>query len=246
MGYQEKPELPGYWTYDGLPIHAPVEAHQFTVAWAKKNIASGARALDVGAGSGALTKQLLDAQFTMSCTSWDERITLPVDVYKLNLDYAFGEEQVGNRKYQLITCIEVIEHVENPAQLLRSLHSLLLPGGTLILSTPNVESAAARLQWLARGNPLIFGREEVVNNRHISMMWRQGLEFHITNSGFSIVERQFFGEQYMKPGVRRLIKKGLYKIMEKILSGDTHGEQRLYILKPADSAAKKTGPQDFY
>lgn len=41
------------------------------------------------------------------------------------------------RLYDAVTLFEVIEHVEEPFELLRSARTLLRPGGTLIVSTPN-------------------------------------------------------------------------------------------------------------
>ena len=40
-------------------------------------------------------------------------------------------------QFDIIYCCEVIEHLLNPLKTLRLIHSLLKPGGSLILSTPN-------------------------------------------------------------------------------------------------------------
>lgn len=40
-------------------------------------------------------------------------------------------------RVDMATCFSVIEHVEDPVQLLREIRTLLKPGGTLVLSTPN-------------------------------------------------------------------------------------------------------------
>lgn len=45
-----------------------------------------------------------------------------------------------NKKYDLVTLIHVIEHVNNPKQLLSQLAKLLLPGGFLYVETPNMNS----------------------------------------------------------------------------------------------------------
>lgn len=53
--------------------------------------------------------------------------------------------------YDLICCCEGLEHVGNPLLLLRDCHRALRPGGTLIVTTPNVWYPQARLQYLLRG-----------------------------------------------------------------------------------------------
>jgi 2-polyprenyl-6-hydroxyphenyl methylase/3-demethylubiquinone-9 3-methyltransferase len=55
----------------------------------------------------------------------------------LAIDYlSLPVEQVGGT-YDLVTCLEVIEHVADPAAFLWSLAERLAPGGLMILSTPN-------------------------------------------------------------------------------------------------------------
>jgi 2-polyprenyl-3-methyl-5-hydroxy-6-metoxy-1,4-benzoquinol methylase len=61
--------------------------------------------------------------------------------------FRYEEELVGDvrdisgllagRTFDSIICAEVVEHLENPYQLLRDLRPLLGPGGRLLVSTPN-------------------------------------------------------------------------------------------------------------
>lgn len=46
----------------------------------------------------------------------------------------------GRKKYDIVTCIHVIEHVRNPKQFIDSLLRLVNPGGILYLETPNSDS----------------------------------------------------------------------------------------------------------
>ena len=54
--YQEDPEFPGYWLYDGLRIQAQVEVHQFVVSYARRTLTRDSQVLDIAADQGALTK----------------------------------------------------------------------------------------------------------------------------------------------------------------------------------------------
>lgn len=59
----------------------------------------------------------------------------------------YDEELVGDvaelrrllpgRRFDTVVCAELIEHVENPYQLLRDCRPLIAPGGRLIVTTPN-------------------------------------------------------------------------------------------------------------
>ena len=246
MRYEEDPNLPGYWSYDGLRIQAAVETHQFVVAFARAHFPAGTPALDVATGEGALAKQLLDQGFRVSCTSWNDKCRVAASMFRIDLDHPFSLDDVGGRPFPLVCGIEIIEHVENPAAFLRSCASLLAPDGYLLVSTPNVESAAARLQWLVHGCPATFGEEEIVKNRHITLMWRQGLEYMIARAGLRIVERHFLGGFRLKPGPLSLVKHLLYRFMHLALGPETRGNARLYVLAPAGKPPSKVGPESVY
>ncbi len=117
------------------------------------------RALDVGCGAGLLCEPL--SRLGAAVTGVDAAPELVAaarahaEGQGLAIDYrACGVEEVGGQ-YDLITALEVIEHVASPIDFLRSLAERLAPGGLLILSTPN-RTAWSRLLTitLAEG----FGR----------------------------------------------------------------------------------------
>jgi 2-polyprenyl-6-hydroxyphenyl methylase/3-demethylubiquinone-9 3-methyltransferase len=101
----------------------------------------GKTALDVGCGAGLLAEPL--ARLGAKVTGIDaapELIAVArvhAEAQGLVIDYLpLPVEQVGGT-YELVTCLEVIEHVAEPLAFLRALVDRLAPGGLLILSTPN-------------------------------------------------------------------------------------------------------------
>ncbi|MDH3461852.1 MAG: class I SAM-dependent methyltransferase [Burkholderiaceae bacterium] len=231
MPYQENRSAPGYWLYDGLPIQADVETHQLTVRIAMDLLAHGSDVLDVAAGHGALSKSLIDAGYRVACTSWNDNVDLNIECYRIDLDKAFTRADVGSRGYALVCALEIIEHVENPAQLLRSLASLLDEGGILVLSTPNVESAQARVEWFLRGCPYIFSGPEISENRHIAMLWRQGLEKFIELAGFDILNKHLTGQFRFSSSWQAALRRPVYWLMQILLPGDLRGSSRVYALQ---------------
>ena len=55
----------------------------------------------------------------------------------LDIDYRTGDVQQLDGQFDLITCMEVIEHVAHPAGFVKALAARLAPNGLLIMSTPN-------------------------------------------------------------------------------------------------------------
>ncbi|HIH39521.1 TPA: class I SAM-dependent methyltransferase [Candidatus Woesearchaeota archaeon] len=105
--------------------------------------------LDLGSGKGGLIKQLYDAGLNVTASDMDtEQFKVPnVTCLKIDLNKKF----IVPGKYDLITCTEVIEHVENPKKLLVDVYNLLEKNGILILSTPNNQNWFSRLYFLFTG-----------------------------------------------------------------------------------------------
>jgi 2-polyprenyl-6-hydroxyphenyl methylase/3-demethylubiquinone-9 3-methyltransferase len=102
---------------------------------------SGKRALDVGCGAGLLAEPLarLGAEVT-GIDAAPEVIAVAREhaaAQGLAIDYRCGDVQHLEGQFDLITAMEVVEHVADPTLFLRALANRLTPHGLLILSTPN-------------------------------------------------------------------------------------------------------------
>lgn len=80
-------------------------------------------------------------------------------------------------RFHLITVIDVIEHVANPAALIRQCHALLNPGGLLYLKTPCADSLPHRF----------IGEEWLDASEHLHFFSRTTLRRLLADSGFEII-----------------------------------------------------------
>ncbi|WP_298671275.1 bifunctional 2-polyprenyl-6-hydroxyphenol methylase/3-demethylubiquinol 3-O-methyltransferase UbiG [uncultured Sphingomonas sp.] len=108
---------------------------------------AGKSALDVGCGAGLLAEPL--ARLGAAVTAIDaapENIAAARDhAGNLAITYRVGGvEAVAGEAFDLVTCMEVIEHVTDPPAFVAGLAQAVAPGGMLILSTPN-RTALSRL-----------------------------------------------------------------------------------------------------
>ena len=115
------------------------------------------RAVDVGCGAGLLAEPL--ARLGAEVTGVDpapENVTaarIHAQGQGLHVDYRVGSVEALDGPYQLVTSLEVIEHVADPRSFVRGLAGLLAADGLLILSTPN-RTALSRLAMITVGEGL--------------------------------------------------------------------------------------------
>ena len=118
----------------------------------------GRRALDMGCGAGLLSEPL--ARLGAAVTGVDaaaESIGVARDHAArrgLAIDYrAGGVEAVAGETFDLVTSMEVVEHVADPRAFVAALAGCVADGGLLVMSTPN-------RTWLSRA-ALVEGAEAV-------------------------------------------------------------------------------------
>lgn len=106
---------------------------------------AGKRVLDVGCGGGILTESMAERGATVTGIDMGEG---PLEVARLHLlesglqvDYerstaeAFAAEHPG--AFDVVTCMEMLEHVPDPASVIAACATLVKPGGRVIFSTIN-------------------------------------------------------------------------------------------------------------
>ena len=102
---------------------------------------AGKTALDVGCGAGLLAEPL--ARLGAAVTAVDaapELIAAARDHAAgqgLAIDYRATPVEEVHGRFDLVTCMEVVEHVADPATFVQALAKRLAPDGLLLLSTPN-------------------------------------------------------------------------------------------------------------
>ena len=112
---------------------------------ASRTSLSGRRVLDVGCGGGLLSESLARAGAEVTgidlAPGMIEVARLHAAESGLAIDYriAAAEELAQNSPghFEVVTCMEMLEHVPDPAAMTATLAQLLAPGGALYVSTLN-------------------------------------------------------------------------------------------------------------
>jgi 2-polyprenyl-3-methyl-5-hydroxy-6-metoxy-1,4-benzoquinol methylase len=134
--------LPSLGVADGKVDLATLDGrHRRTLAHIRPRRRLGAL-LEIGSGAGLFLKAADRDGWTVTglelMTAGVEfaRATLGLDVQEV----AFEDANLPAAAYDVVALFEVIEHLSDPAGSLRRILSLLRPGGSVAISTPNISS----------------------------------------------------------------------------------------------------------
>jgi ubiquinone/menaquinone biosynthesis C-methylase UbiE len=155
--------------------------------------------LDVPAGEGALAARLIASGFEVRCCDLYPEIFRLTEV-EIKAGDLNSELPFSNRSFDFVTCLEGLEHIENPQQAMREFARVLRPGGTLIVSVPNILNIEERLKWLIHGYTSHFkpisrlaverlraesdNREEIL--AHVNPIGYSELRYLLEKNGFEL------------------------------------------------------------
>jgi SAM-dependent methyltransferase len=204
-------------------VRALPGTHERVVEIALRYKKPGQKALDLGAWSGALAERLSAAGFQVTAADLDNNFELNSEFVQVNFDDPDFDRKFSS-KFDVITSVEVIEHLENPAGFLRTIQRLLTQDGIAILTTPNVENVPARLKFLVRGEVRTMDKTapEHITPIHLDLFTRQ----IVPRTGLKLMEHfvhprgdfPLTGRRFLVPFLRALVP----LMKGPALTGDCH------------------------
>jgi SAM-dependent methyltransferase len=159
----------------------------------------GLACLDLCAGNAEFS-EILRERFAMRVTCADyapahleHQRALGFDVLSVDLDRSMADvDRAAAARagaFDLVVSLAAIEHVFDSDNFLRFCHTVLKPGGLLLLNTPNIAFIGYRLySWLSGGRP--FGE-----GHHVRFYDFRFLRTNLYLNGFAVIDdaRGYFG-----------------------------------------------------
>jgi len=130
-------------TYDAGRPERSIQARK--ILEIAQKLQPGGRLLDIGAGSGFLVEQAIQMGYRaegVEASAWLQAMALQRG---LPIHLGTFPHAAASGTFDLITLIDVVEHVSNPVDLLKNIAESLAPGATAIIVTPDVSSVPARI-----------------------------------------------------------------------------------------------------
>lgn len=138
------------------------------------------RVLELGSSTGYLT-DAMQSQFDCNVLGIEiDREAAAIsqargnEVLQLDLDVVDLFEVLHGRKFDVVLCADVLEHLRNPERVLRACYELLEEDGSLVASIPNAAHADVRLALL--GGQLPFRSMGLLDNTHVKFFTRASIE----------------------------------------------------------------------
>ena len=231
---------PGSSEYRGMVELTSPGLHAVAFELLTEFIPRGSSVLDLGSGAGAWPTRLQDAGYAVTACDLttdapiagnftvESEAAFPFPYKRVNLNGEFAED--FNNRFDAVSIIEVIEHLENPRQVMRQIAALLTDGGTVILTTPNASGLYSRLRFFFTGQMAAFTDAGYRDVGHITPLTVWHLDKIFAENGLEVVRRRFFDGRFWPPrSFADLAKIGAWVVFRMFMRGVVGGQIVLYV-----------------
>jgi 2-polyprenyl-3-methyl-5-hydroxy-6-metoxy-1,4-benzoquinol methylase len=230
--------------YKGLQIGCAPGTHQRLVDLITQHVPHRSKVLDLGAHSGALLTRLRDAGFSgLEATDLDLTLFqldgVPIQRIDLNTDFS----EAFKDTFKLITCTEVLEHLDNPRHFFTQVFRLLDDDGYAAISVPNIAFWEGRIKFLLLGEHWGFGARNYRDQRHISPMTREQIILTMAEYGLKCVAYETAGS--FAGGLRKLLTLPFWGGLRMISGKQAMGECALILAQKSPPNVELTHPGHF-
>ena len=150
------------------------------------------RILDLGCSGGLLAERLRARGHHVVGVDVEEVPGVRENTDSFHLaDLSRGLPPEVQGPFDVVIVADVFEHLPRPEQLAREIQALLVPGGSLLVSVPNVGHWYPRIRF--GSGAFGYDRRGPLDDTHLRFFSRRGLRTFAVRSGYDLVEERHSG-----------------------------------------------------
>jgi 2-polyprenyl-3-methyl-5-hydroxy-6-metoxy-1,4-benzoquinol methylase len=185
--------------FEEKPFDGAVQelSYEKRINFSKRYIKKNDVLLSVGCGDGTVVKGLSDSVNRVIALDVSENALRVAKKFNHanNIEYILTpiEKFETTEKFNVIVLFEVIEHVYDPLLVLKKINQLLVPGGVVLISTPNYMRLTRRVKML----PIISSirkkrgkRNDRINCDHVAEYTFQQVNEFLHIAGFLTIKNE--------------------------------------------------------
>jgi len=168
--------------YDGSSA-SPLESSGLLMSM----IPEGARLLDIGCGTGSISSMIRDLRRAdvVGIEPNPGRAKRAAETGLTVINGLFTEDiPIKYGKFDVIMFADVLEHLENPIEILEQVKSALAPSGRILASIPNVAHWTVRVRLLA--GQFDYKPTGIMDATHLRWFTRKGVRRLFDGAGYDI------------------------------------------------------------
>lgn len=207
-----------------------LHAHLFRLLKTNIGHSQNTSILDIGCGTGAWLDRLRNMGFNRM-VGIDYLQPAPVSGLEL-LRFDINHDIPNTLgKFDIISCIEVIEHIENIGNLLDLVKETLNEDGLAIITTPNIESLRARVRALVSGKIPSFDNKS--DPTHLCPVLHDSLKKMLQRRGLAITQVHQYPLEKSKSLMFSAPVAQMANVFRVLLPDDLYGDNTIYIVRHA-------------
>lgn len=182
------PEFSEYWIHYALK-EGLYSSHYYV----SRFVSARQTVLDIGCGQGYVARRLAESGCTVTGIDGlvEPECGASMEFYhRCELSAGLGPvlDRISPRPFDRVLLLDVLEHLPDPALILRQVRPLLEREGRILVSVPNVANLAIRLM-------LLFGRFDyaergILDRTHLRFFTRKSIRRLLQDCGYEILEEK--------------------------------------------------------
>jgi 2-polyprenyl-3-methyl-5-hydroxy-6-metoxy-1,4-benzoquinol methylase len=144
-----------YIEYGGRRFHERAHPDAYELALAALAELPPGKVLDVAAGAGLTSARLAERGHRVDAIDINVEQFVPTEIEcrRANLNERLPFDDAS---FDGVLALEIIEHLEAPRAFVRELARVVKPGGTVVISTPNITSLRSKLRFVLNSEFSLF------------------------------------------------------------------------------------------